>query len=247
MVLNRRKNIPTPKKLTRRFGSSYIESSDKPDRIFSDPRGANSHNSNGNGSDGKLTIKQRMFISEYIIDYNATRAAVAAGYAAETAGIYANSLLKRPAVENAIQEKLKQLEKAAEITREKVLVEFAKLAFVDPQKFYDENGNLKSIPELDKDTAAALTGFDVSTTYINGEEQISVLKKIKFADKKASLDSLAKHLGMFIERQEISGPNGQPIPMKMVHSLDEFRKMFPIPEDGPRLVNVKQLKQVNES
>jgi len=229
MVLNRRKNTTNTKKLTRRFGSPFVEPP------------ASSRVSNDN-----LTTKQRMFVSEYLIDYNATRAAIAAGYAPDTAAFYASNLIRRPVVEKAIQDRLRQLEKVATITRERVLEEYAKIAFVDPQKFYDEDGKLIPIPELDKDTAAAITTFNMATKFVNGEEHATVLKKIKLADKKAALDSLAKHLGMFIDRTEISGPDGKPIPMKVVHSLDEFRKMFPLQDSQPKLVDVKRLKKVNE-
>jgi phage terminase small subunit len=66
---------------------------------------------------------------------------------------------------------------------------------------------------MDDDTAAAIAGLEVEKVIskIAGPDVQSHTHKIKLADKKGALDSLAKFLGMFVEKTEISGPNGGPI------------------------------------
>ena len=58
----------------------------------------------------KLTDKQKRFCDEYLIDLNATQAAIRAGYSKKTAFIIANENLKKPYIKGYIDERLKQLE-----------------------------------------------------------------------------------------------------------------------------------------
>ena len=58
----------------------------------------------------KLTEKQKRFCDEYLIDLNATQAAIRAGYSKKTAFIIANENLKKPYIKGYIDERLKQLE-----------------------------------------------------------------------------------------------------------------------------------------
>ena len=63
------------------------------------------------GSDGmKLTAKQERFVQEYLIDLNATQAAIRAGYSRKTAGVIGVENLKKPYIREAIEEKLKQID-----------------------------------------------------------------------------------------------------------------------------------------
>ncbi|MBN9520201.1 terminase small subunit [bacterium] len=104
--------------------------------------------------------------------------------------------------------------KTHEVTIERVKQEYARLAFLDIRKAFDENGNLKLVHELDDDTAAAIAGLDVEELWEGrGEdrENIGRLRKIKLSDKRGALDSLATHLGMFVERHEHTGKDGGPI------------------------------------
>ena len=58
----------------------------------------------------KLTEKQKRFCDEYLIDLNATQAAIRAGYSRKTAFTIGNENLKKPYIKNYINERLKQLE-----------------------------------------------------------------------------------------------------------------------------------------
>jgi len=111
-------------------------------------------------------------------------------------------------VEARVKQLRSELAKRNDITQDQVLAEYAKLAFLDPRKFYDEEGNLISIHKLPADVAATLTSMDVQTIFTKDGDSVDTLKKIKFADKKAALDSVAKHLGMFIEKVEHTGKDG---------------------------------------
>ena len=151
-----------------------------------------------------LTAKQAAFVREYLVDLNATQAAIRAGYSKKTANVIASELLAKPNIKSAIQEEMKKRAERTEITADKVLKEFAKLAFFDPRKLFDDKGNPKDITELDDDTAAALAGLDVVQDIDPDTGITSYTKKYKLASKQAALDSLGRHLGMFLDRTEIN-------------------------------------------
>ena len=161
----------------------------------------------------KLDNKENAFVQEYIIDFNVERAAVSAGYSKTVAHTKAYQWVSngkiKPHVFNAVIKAIDKRSKRTEITQDRVLEEYAKLGFLDPRQFYDDSGVLIPIHLLSADVAATLTGMDVSTATNKDGDSIDTLKKIKFADKKAALDSVAKHLGMFIERHEHTGKDGK--------------------------------------
>jgi len=156
-----------------------------------------------------LTPKQQRFVEEYLVDLNATQAAIRAKYSAKTAPFIGHENLKKPNIAAAISRRMKDRARRTEITQDRVLAEYAKLAFYDPRAFYDDNGDLIPIKQLDDQSAAAVAGMDVAST-TEGKLPITI-RKIKLADKKGALDSIARHLGMFVDRTELSGPKGSPI------------------------------------
>ena len=152
--------------------------------------------------------KQDLFVEEYLIDLNATQAAIRAGYSEKTAYSAGQRMLKN--VE--IKESIKKLEEAASertsITKDMVIKELARIAFVDPRKLFDEEGRPKDIRFLDPNTAAALANVDIYEEFdYNGEEKelMGYTKKYKWADKLRALELLGKHLGMFTDKVHFEG------------------------------------------
>lgn len=160
-----------------------------------------------------LTAKQRQFVAEYLIDLNATQAAIRAGYSKNRADAMGHENLRKPEISQAVQEAMKARGDRTEVTADRVLAEFAKLAFLDPRRFYDANGGLIPVPLLPADVAAALSSMEITVERSQGADgpTYADVKKIKFADKKGALDSCARHLGMFTDKTEVSGPNGGPV------------------------------------
>lgn len=156
---------------------------------------------------GKLTPKQAIFIAEYLIDCNATRAASAAGFAASSAHVTGARLLKNATIAAAIAERQQQRQQKLKITAERVLEEIAKLAFYDPKDLFDARGFLKPVTEMDDITRAAIAALDTETREIAGEGplQRTLLKKIKLADKGLNLERLGRYLKLFTDRVEHDG------------------------------------------
>lgn len=148
---------------------------------------------------GVLNDKQIRFIDEYLIDFNATQAAIRAGYSKKTAGSQAFDLLKKPEIQQAIKAKQKESAHKLGITRERIIQECARIAFSDIRKVIDIHSGIKSLQELDDHTAAAIASVEIEALYAGrGEErvQIGTTQKLKFWDKNSALEKLLKHLGM---------------------------------------------------
>ena len=153
----------------------------------------------------KLTAKQKLFVDEYLIDLNASAAARRAGYAKKRADQIGFENLKKPEISKAIQQAMGERSERTEITQDRVLQEYARLAFLDPRKLADENGNLLPLHKLSDDVAAAIAGFDAKRMAGEDGDSFEILK-YKFVDKRASLADVAKHLGMF-ERDNLQKGN----------------------------------------
>lgn len=151
-----------------------------------------------------LTVRQAAFVREYLVDLNATQAAIRAGYSKNRAGEIGYQLLQKTTIQAAIKEEMDKRAERTEITADKVLKEFAKLAFFDPRNLFDDNGVPKDITQLDDNTAAALSGLDVVQEYDPDTGVTSYTKKYKLASKQSALDSLGRHLGMFLDRSEVN-------------------------------------------
>ena len=142
-----------------------------------------------------LTPKQERFVQEYLVDLNATAAAIRAGYSKKRASELGYQLLQKTTVQAALQEAKINLQKRTEITQEMVIRETAKLAFFDVRKMFDSNGKPLGISQLDDDTAAALVGLDVQDVADSSGNYAGFIKKYKMADKVKALELLGKHFG----------------------------------------------------
>ena len=191
-----------------------------------------------------LTAKQANFADEYLVDFNAVRAYRAAypGCKSDnTAGVEGHRLLKNPKIADYIQKRMQDRQVRTEITQDRVLKEYAKLGFFDPRKLFNGDGSPVPIQDLDDDTAAAIAGLDVLEVYEGtGADRVftGYIKKYKIANKIGALDSMAKHLGLFIDRQEITGPDGGPLQMQVSRiagmtetELDAARKLLAEDDD----------------
>lgn len=150
----------------------------------------------------KLNDRQRRFCDEYLKDLNATQAAIRAKYSSKTAGQIGERLLRNVEVAKYLKERMADREKRTEITQDMVLREYARIGFFDPRKLFDETGRPLPIGQLDDDTAAVISGVDVATIG-NAEQGAGEILKLKLADKKGALDSIARHLGMFNDKLDL--------------------------------------------
>lgn len=153
----------------------------------------------GKPAGGKLTNKQQRFVEEYMIDLNATQAAIRAGYSVKTAQRIGSENLLKLVIQSKIQELRTKQQARTQISADWVLKEIHRIASFDVRKMYDEYGKLIPVHMLDDDTAAAISGLDVVQS-VDGEGGSETVKKYKISDKNTALEKLAKHFDLYGER-----------------------------------------------
>lgn len=146
-----------------------------------------------------ITPKQKRFADEYLIDLNATQAAIRAGYSPKAASEGGYHLLRNPKVAAYIEARQAVLAERTGITQERVLTALAEVGFGDIRGFFDASGNLRAIPDLSPAQAAMLAGFEVATS-VSEDEGVTRTAKIKMTDRLRALELMGKHLGMFADR-----------------------------------------------
>ena len=141
----------------------------------------------------KRELRQWSFAIEYIKDFHGTNAAIRAGYAEKAAHVMASQLLKKTKIQNWIAYHQSLAEKRNEVTIDRVINEYRKIAFADTTRFVSIKGGyvlVRDTDELTPDERAAIAEIKQTKDGI----------AVKFYSKQPALDSLAKHLGAFSDR-----------------------------------------------
>jgi len=150
-----------------------------------------------------LTPKQQGFVAEYLLDLNATQAAIRAGYSKATAYSIGQENLNKPEIQSAISEAQARRQGRTEVGQDRVIKELAAIAFLDIRKLFDEGGDLKPVHALDEATARALRGIEVQVSCGDGGE-VTRTHKVRAWDKVRALELLGRHLKLFTEKVEHS-------------------------------------------
>lgn len=146
----------------------------------------------------KLTPKQQRFVEEYLVDLNATQAAIRAGYSEKSAARISVELLNKTQVRKSIEKAQAKRAERTEVTADRVVTELAKIAFADPRDLMEWGPDglvLKDCRTIPDAAAAAVSEVSESKDGI----------KLKKLDKLKALELLGRHLGMFTDKVEMSG------------------------------------------
>lgn len=147
----------------------------------------------------KTSEEQRalLFIEAYIANgNNGTKAAIAAGFSPNGADVQACRMLVKPRIAAAIAARQAELAAKFRLTTDDVLNELRRIVHVDPRKFFNADGSLKKITDMDDDCAAALASVETDEISVDGAA-IGVTRKVKFWDKNSAIEKAMKHLGLF--------------------------------------------------
>lgn len=152
----------------------------------------------------KLTAQQRLFAHEYLVDWNATQAAIRAGYKEKAAYRQGADLLKKPQIQKIINSRLeKRVEKLTEqteLTVEKVVLELHRILTADPIAAFEDDGTMRPLREWPEDLRRALAGLEVreELELANDDAPVQVtIRKAKFWSKTAASEQLLRKLGAF--------------------------------------------------
>lgn len=144
-----------------------------------------------------LTNKQQAFISEYLKDFNATQAAIRAGYSEKTAYAIGHENLKKPDIAAEIQARI--AERA--MSSDEVLIRLAEQARGEYGRYVHEDGYVE-IDKMVKDGKAhlikAVKPGQYGTVY-------------EFYDAQSALALIGRHHKLFVDRTELTGQDGQAI------------------------------------
>lgn len=150
-----------------------------------------------------LTPKQQRFVEEYLIDLNATQAAIRAGYSPRTANEQGAQNLAKLSVAEAIAEAQAEREERTKIDADYVLKRLVEIDQMDVLDIMDDDGNVKPIKDWPKIWRQYISNIET----ISLEDEAGWLKKIKWPDKVKNLELLGKHVsvGAFKDKVEHSG------------------------------------------
>lgn len=150
-----------------------------------------------------LTDKQEMFCREYLIDLNATQAAIRAGYSEKTANAQASRLLVNVNIQNRIQELKSNRNERVEVDADYVLKRLVEIDQMDVLDILNESGDLKSVRDWPKAWRTTLSGLDVMSISAGEDGTDALLKKIKWPDKVKNLELLGKHVKVQAFKEQI--------------------------------------------
>ena len=136
----------------------------------------------------ELTVREKLFVQEYLIDLKQEAAAIRAGYSSKSAKDIATKLMKKARVKSAIAEAMAERSKRTGVSQDRVINELAKIAFVNPADF------------IDFDTCKVKKSFSPDDTATIQSIKTGKQKEIGLYNKLHALELLGKHLGMFDSR-----------------------------------------------
>ncbi len=160
-----------------------------------------------------LTDKQQRFVLEYLVDLNATQAAIRAGYSQKTSAEAGYENLRKPQIADAIATAQAERASRLEIDADRVVQEYARIGFADIRKAVKWRSNVLAAA-IDPDTGEAAGVHVNDVEFLNSEDleddialAISEVSKdskggvkLKMHDKLGALNSIARHLGMFNDK-----------------------------------------------
>jgi phage terminase small subunit len=141
----------------------------------------------------RLTPKQDRFLNEYLVDLNATQAAIRSGYSCRSAGKIGAQLLEKTVIQEMIRRRQDELRERIHVRQEQVLVALAAIAFADMADYVEADEAGERLRPLSSLSPAQRLAVAEAKQHKNGF-------RLRLHSKLKALDLLAKHLGLFQER-----------------------------------------------
>ena len=163
---------------------------------------------------------QERFVSEYMIDKNARNAAIRAGFSERSAHELGSRMLKKVEIAAEIARREAEIAQKCDVSVEKIMREYARIAFFDPGDFFNDDGTLRHILEIPEDARRAISSLDINKLRAVQGDDVRVeeiVRKIRTSSKVGCLDSLARIMGLMKDQVEVTMPD-------LVSALDKARK-----------------------
>ena len=175
----------------------------------------------------KLTAKQERFVAEYLVDLNATQAAIRAGYSKRTARSQGQRLLTNVDIAKAINAAVARRSERTEIEADAVIRELAKIGFanmLDYMRVTDEGEMVVDLSKITREQAAAIGEVTVEDFMDGRGDDARAVRRVRFklADKRAALVDLGRHFALFTDNMRFAGKDGGPIQHEVQERADAF-------------------------
>lgn len=157
-------------------------------------------------AEGKLTPKQKLFADEYLMDLNATQAAIRAGYSKKTAAVIAAENLIKPNIAAYIAQAMEQRTKEVKIDANYVLHRLAAIDQMDVIDILEDNGTVKPIRDWPPIWRQFISGMETADMFVgSGDERelVGLLKKVKWPDKIKNLELIGKHVDVQAWKEKV--------------------------------------------
>ena len=170
-----------------------------------------------------MNDRQKRFVDEYLVDFNATQAAIRAGYSAKTAYAIGSENLRKPEIAERIQYMQANLAETAELSALQILNEHRKIAFADIGATHDGWMSLKDFEALTPEQRAIIQ--EISTTTSKYGTDV----KVKLYDKQKALNDISDMLGFKSPQKRQIEVNGN---ISSGSPLDNIRTKLNIDKDA---------------
>lgn len=154
-----------------------------------------------------LTAKQQRFVAEYLVDLNATQAAVRAGYSAKGAKDQAWQNMQNPEITAAIKAAMEARNNRTQVDADYVLHRLTEIDQMDVLDILDDDMSVKPLSQWPKVWRQYLAGFDLAEMFEGqGKDRsmVGILKKLKWPDKVRNLELLGKHVNVNAFRDQVA-------------------------------------------
>lgn len=169
-----------------------------------------------------LTSQQERFVEEYLIDLNATQAAIRAGYSSDTASEQGSRLLRNVKVGKAVADAMAERSVRTKVTADRVLTELARIGFGDIRSVVAWRANVAETDKVDEEGVPETRSFNevelIGSDLIDHDAAAAVAEisqtkdgalKVKMHNKVAALQEIGRHLGV-AQKVEHAGADGGP-------------------------------------
>ena len=148
-----------------------------------------------------MTDKQKRFVEEYLIDLNATQAAIRSGYSVKNADTIGLQLLNKTQVAAEIGRRMAERSKRLGVNADRIVTELAKIAFANAGDIIDPvDGCIKE--DAAPEDLAAIQSIKVKT--MDGAKMSSMELEVKLSEKTKALELLGKHIGMWNDKIDVN-------------------------------------------
>lgn len=143
--------------------------------------------------------QMELFCREWLVDFNATQAAIRAGYSIDSARQIGSENLSKPSIKARIEAIRKDIDLRNGGLTQRLIDELSKIAFSNIQDYVGESNEVKDMAEIDRDQAAAVGSIKRSLTEFGDEDHGGTKTTVEFKlhDKVSAIEKLGRYVGLF--------------------------------------------------